>query len=264
MTVAYLLILTLLAFLALRAARRKRITLLILSVLLILPCALLLYFSVYYRAGEDARRTLPDRDAVPVGIGASARFFDGPGEDCALIFYPGAKVEAAAYAPLLCKIAADGTDCYLVEMPLHFAFFGVNAADQIIETRSHAQWVIAGHSLGGVAAAGYAHTHADTVAGLVLLASYPTAELGDLPLLSIYGDRDGVLNRDSYEKSRTFWPENAEELVIPGGNHAQFGDYGSQRGDGEAAISQEEQQTQTALAIRHWIQTHISKGVKAA
>ena len=68
MTVAYLLILTLLAFLALRAARRKRITLLILSVLLILPCALLLYFSVYYRAGEDARRTLPDRDAVPVGI----------------------------------------------------------------------------------------------------------------------------------------------------------------------------------------------------
>ena len=81
-----------------------------------------------------------------------------------------------------------------------------------------------------------------------------------MPLLSIYGDRDGVLSRESYEKNRAFWPENAEELVIPGGNHAQFGDYGPQRGDGEAVISQDEQQTQTAQAIRHWIQTYISEG----
>ena len=260
MTVVFLLILTLLAVLALRAARRKRIPLLILYLLSALLFAVLLYFSVYYRAGEDARHALPDRDAIPVGFGTSARLFNGPGEDTALIFYPGAKVEAAAYAPLLNKIAADGTDCYLVEMPLHFAFLGVNAADQIIETQSYAHWVIAGHSLGGVAASGYARTHADTVAGLVLLASYPTGEQGNVPLLSIYGDRDGVLSRESYEKSRAFWPENAEELVIPGGNHAQFGDYGPQRGDGEAAISQDEQQTQTAQAIRHWIQTYISEG----
>ncbi|MBR1567171.1 MAG: alpha/beta hydrolase [Oscillospiraceae bacterium] len=207
---------------------------------------------------------MPDRDAIPVGFGTSARFFDGPGEDTALIFYPGAKVEAAAYAPLLAKIAAGGTDCFLVEMPLHFAFFGVNAADPIIETNSYAHWVLAGHSLGGVAASNYARTHTDTVAGLVLLASYPTDETGSMPFLSIYGDRDGVLNRESYEKSRVFWPEDAEELVIPGGNHAQFGDYGPQRGDGEAAITQDEQQTQTAQAILYWIQTQISKGVKAA
>lgn len=264
MTFAYLLILAVLTVLTVRAAQHRRIPLLILSVLLILSCVMLLYFSVYYRAGEDAYRALPDRDAIPVGIGASTLFFDGPGEDSALIFYPGAKVEAAAYAPLLSKIAAGGTDCYLVEMPLHFAFLGVNAADHIIEAHDYAHWVLAGHSLGGVAASGYARTHTDTVAGLVLLASYPTAELDDMPFLSIYGDRDGVLNRESYEKSRALWPGDAEELVISGGNHAQFGDYGPQRGDGEAAIAQDEQQTQSAQAILHWIQTQISKEMKAA
>ena len=264
MTVAYLLILAVLTVLTVRAARRRRIPFLLLYALLLLACILLLYFSVYYRAGEAARHALPDRDAIPVGLNTSARFFDGPGEDTALIFYPGAKVEAAAYAPLLSKIAAGGTDCYLVEMPLHFAFFGVNAADPIIETKRYAHWVLAGHSLGGVAASNYAHTHTDTVAGLVLLASYPADETGSMPFLSIHGDRDGVLNRESYEKSRTFWPEGAEELVIPGGNHAQFGDYGPQRGDGAAAITQEEQQTQTAQAILHWIQTQISERGKAA
>ena len=102
------------------------------------------------------------------------------------------------------------------------------------------------------------------LAGLVLLASYPADETGSMPFLSIYGDRDGVLNRESYEKSRAFWPEGAEELVIPGGNHAQFGDYGPQRGDGAASITQDEQQTQTAQAILHWIQTQISERGKAA
>ena len=178
MTVAYLLILAVLAVLTVRAARRRRIPLLLLYALLILSCVMLLYFSVYYRAGEEAQHALPDRDVIPIGFGTSARFFDGPGEDTALIFYPGAKVEAAAYAPLLYKIAAGGTDCYLVEMPLHFAFFGVNAADPIIETKRYAHWVLAGHSLGGVAASNYAHTHTDTVAGLVLLASYPADETG--------------------------------------------------------------------------------------
>lgn len=264
LTVAALLIFALLIVAAVRAARRRRVPLLILYLFLTLLCAVLLSFSFCYRAGEDARHALPERDPVTIGIGTGFRFFDGPGEDTALIFYPGAKVESAAYAPLMTRIAAGGADCFLVEMPLHFALFGVNASDRIIETHDYANWVLAGHSLGGVAASSYAHAHTDTVAGIVLLASYPTDKLQDLPYLSIYGDRDGVLNRDRYEKSRPLWPEGAEELVIPGGNHAQFGDYGPQRGDGEAAITMDEQQTLTADAILRWIQTYISEEGKPA
>ena len=40
-------------------------------------------------------------------------------------------------------------------------------------------------------------------------------------------------------------PQNTKELIIEGGNHAQFGNYGKQSGDGEATIDPSEQQNQT-------------------
>jgi hypothetical protein len=50
-----------------------------------------------------------------------------------------------------------------------------------------------------------------------------------------------VLDRGRLEEGRRFAPGESEELVIDGGNHAQFGSYGTQRGDGEASIPPEEQ-----------------------
>ena len=234
-----------------------------LCALLLVLCAILLYFSVYYRAADDAKALLPDKKLDLNGL-CKAWFFDGPGEDAALVFYPGAKVEAAAYAPLMKRLADGGLDCFLAEMPLRFALFDIGAASELTAAYDYPSWILAGHSLGAVAASMYTAQHPDKAAGLVLLASYPNGEPGDLPLLSIYGDRDGVLNRESYDKSRALWPEDAEELVIPGGNHAQFGNYGPQRGDGEASISPDEQQKQTAEAILSWIQTHIAEGNEAA
>ncbi|MBR3689616.1 MAG: hypothetical protein IKL97_00750, partial [Eggerthellaceae bacterium] len=40
--------------------------------------------------------------------------------------------------------------------------------------------------------------------------------------------------------------DGVAELVIEGGNHAQFGSYGAQEGDGAAAISAEAQRDLTA------------------
>ena len=225
--------------------------LLALCALMILLCTVFLYFSVYYRASVEASAMLPEEAVLRNGL-LSARFFDGPGEDTALVFYPGAKVEAAAYAPLMRRIADGGVDCFLTEMPLHFAFFGINAAERLMAAYDYENWILAGHSLGGVAASAFAAAHPDRVAGLVMLASYPARKPGEMPYLSVYGDRDGVLDRDAYEKSRSLWPTDAEEIVIPGGSHAQFGDYGPQRGDGEAAISPEEQWNQTAAAVLDW------------
>ena len=44
-------------------------------------------------------------------------------------------------------------------------------------------------------------------------------------------------------------PAHMRELIIPGGNHANFGNYGAQQNDGEATITREEQQILTARAI---------------
>ena len=68
-------------------------------------------------------------------------------------------------------------------------------------------------------------------------------------LLSMYGSEDRVLEADPYEKGKAFWPTHARELVIEGGNHAGFGNYGAQEGDGTATISAQEQQDQAAQAI---------------
>ena len=60
-------------------------------------------------------------------------FFDGAGEEKALIFYPGAKVATEAYAPLMYQLAESGIDCFLVDMPFHMAFFGMNRAEEIMQ-----------------------------------------------------------------------------------------------------------------------------------
>ncbi len=178
--------------------------------------------------------------------------FDGPGTDTALIFYPGAKVEYTAYEPLMLRLAQSGIDCFLVEMPYNMAVFDVNAADELIGKGEYEHWYIGGHSLGGAMAASYASGNADKLEGVVLLAAYATKSLGDLTVLSIYGSEDGVLNLSKLEKGREY-ASNYTEICIEGGNHAWFGSYGEQDGDGEASITHEEQIRQTVEAIRNMI-----------
>ncbi|MBV6552676.1 alpha/beta hydrolase, partial [Acinetobacter soli] len=51
----------------------------------------------------------------------------------------------------------------------------------------------------------------------------------------------------------TYLPDSAIFETISGGNHAGFGSYGSQRGDGSATISNEEQQQQIAEKLTQWL-----------
>ena len=55
--------------------------------------------------------------------------FGDPAAETGLVFYPGAKVEYTAYAPLMRDLAARGYLAVAVEMPFNFAFFGIDAAD---------------------------------------------------------------------------------------------------------------------------------------
>ncbi len=209
-----------------------------------------LYISVYAHADESAGKALASDAAVTVTETDFGFFLDGSGTEDALIFYPGGKVEATAYAPLLRRLAEGGLDVFLVEMPFRLAFFGTNRADGIMERYHYERWYLGGHSLGGAIAAVYASEHGGSLCGLILLAAYPTKPLDEsLALLSVCGSEDGVLRQEAYESGKQFWPASAEECRIEGGNHAQFGDYGPQSGDGSPAISAEEQQRQTAEAI---------------
>jgi hypothetical protein len=90
-----------------------------------------------------------------------------------------------------------------------------------------------------------------------LLASYPGKDTSlsesGIHVLSIYGSNDKVLDIEALESGRALLPEETTYLKLRGGNHAQFGYYGPQRGDGDALITLLEQQEMTVSAILSFI-----------
>lgn len=153
-------------------------------------------------------------------------------------------------------IAEHGVFCALVEMPLNLAFFDINAADKVIaEYTGIKTWYVGGHSLGGAVASIYLSSHYESLSGLVLLASYPSLDVSLIcnKAISIYGSADGVLNRGNYSEASKFLPPTVREVVIDGGNHAGFGMYGEQEGDGEATITAGEQILLTAEYVTEFI-----------
>lgn len=230
--------------------RKKRIWILPATAAILLCLAFLIYAERYYHSDESAYQALKSDETVTVKQTGYGWLFDGPSEDNALIFYPGAKVEETAYAPLLHQLAGRGMDVCLVRMPFRLAVFGANKANYVMAQHDYARWYIGGHSLGGVMAASYAAAHSSRLAGVFLLASYPSRPLNEnTRTVVIYGDEDGVLNRKRLEKAYRYLPADTRTYVIQGGNHAQFGNYGKQSGDGEAGISSGEQQLRTVDLI---------------
>ena len=221
------------------------------ALLLLLIAAFLLYAAEYYHADETALQALEPDARVQVTRTDYGWFFDGPSEKAALIFYPGGKVEERAYAPLLRLIAGQGMDVCLLKVPLHLAVLSPDRADAAMAEHDYAAWYIGGHSLGGAIAANYAAGHPGIFRGLVLLAAYPSHPLdGEIRVLSILGSEDGVLNREKLAAGEQFAPGGVQTHVIPGGNHAQFGSYGPQKGDGTALIPAAEQWEETAALLR--------------
>ncbi len=167
-------------------------------------------------------------------------------ESIGLIFYPGGKVESSAYLPLLEKISQRGITCFLVDMPLNLAIFDLDAATTVMESHQEIdRWYLAGHSLGGAMASSYVKDNYENLDGLILLAAYP---LNDAPIdtICIYGSFDTVLDQTKLDGV-------SNKFEISGGNHAYFGNYGKQKGDGVAAITREEQQDITLNKIMEFI-----------
>ena len=220
---------------------------------------------IYYSADETALQYMESDEAVCVTETAYGWLFDGPSEDTAWIFYPGAGVEETAYAPLLHSLAEQGMDVCLMKLPLRMAFFKEDAAEAALQAHDYSRWYIGGHSLGGVIAASYAVEHADAFSGVILLASYPIKQLPDtLTELLLVGSEDHVINRNSLQKARKYAPEHYVEYVMEGGNHAQFGSYGKQLGDGAAEISAEDQVRETVRAILDHLEADPQESEEAA
>ncbi len=215
--------------------------LILVCILIISIIAFGIYVSDYYHAEEY--------DMIYDNVIEKKNYiiYGGLEAEKGFIFYPGAKVEEKAYEPILNQIKEE-VCCILVKMPFHLAVLNPDAAKEVIEDIPQIQkWYVGGHSLGGAMAAEFA-AYDKRVQGLILLAAYPTKELNDIPVLSLYGSEDGVLNMEKYTSSIGL-ASDVTEILIEGGNHAQFGNYGEQSKDKQARISAEEQWRETAEQI---------------
>lgn len=228
---------------------KKRLKIILITIACLMVFAVAgagLYLSDYYRADEIAVAAMTGSKMETQG-NLTILTPTAP-SDTGLIFYPGGKVEHTAYLPLLEQLRQQGITCVLVEMPFHLAVFAPDAAEQVFDRLPDiTNWYIGGHSLGGAMAGSYASEHPDQVQGLVLLGAYL---YGDYPVqcaLTLYGSEDKVMNRE-----KLTYTENVVE--IPGGNHAQFGNYGVQKGDGTATITAAEQQAQAVSSIAAFMQ----------
>lgn len=218
----------------------------IISLVLLLTGVFFIYVSDYYRADDVAIAVMQSEDAMHVQDNIII-LSPTTSSDTALIFYPGAKVEYFAYLPILEKIKEScGITCILVKMPFNMAIFDANAADKIIDQFPDIKnWYIGGHSMGGAMASDYASKHQEKVKGLILLGAYIYGNYPAENALTVYG----TFNTSVAEKIN--YTENI--VSIEGGNHAQFGNYGKQKGDPDATISSVEQQNIAVEAIKDFL-----------
>lgn len=241
----------------------RTILIVLAAVAMALALGIHIYASGYYHAEPEAQEALASTTDVTVTtLDSGDVLFVPKNADAAFVFYPGGKVEATAYTPLLARLADRGVACVLVKMPENLAVLAPNAADharpELEEALSDAgedssalPWLIGGHSLGGAMAGSYVAGHEESYRGLVLLGAYETSDISSssLSVLLMYGEHDGVLNRTKYEECLENLPSGYTELIIPGGIHSYFGSYGLQEGDGTPEIANAEQLDFAASAI---------------
>ena len=180
-----------------------------------------------------------------------------------VLFQPGAKVEARAYAAILRPLVDAGFTVVIPKQPLGIGFLSMGAFESARDAYPEIdQWVVAGHSLGGTVAAMDAEEHdgdgTSPVVGLLLYASYPASDMSTTltsDVMSISASEDGLATPADIEDSRATLPQESAFIEIDGAVHAFFGDYGPQPGDGTPTISQDDARSQIGRASVEFLES---------
>lgn len=169
-------------------------------------------------------------------------------ERLGVIFYPGAYTDLRGYAVTLRPIAAAGYRVVAVAMPLDLAILATGRAQDVIDANPDLRhWAIIGHSVGGAAAAVFAHDHPDAVAGVVIWDSFPpegwSLAAFPKPVWHIHRATPDGAPPESFVRQRASFPSASPWVPIPGGIHMYFGSFaeGGYKEDWAPSISPQQQ-----------------------
>jgi len=222
----------------------SRVLALIAFVLVVAGFALVGWSLLGPEPGTAAEEALAPSESVAIAVEPWLTFDPGDATT-GFVLYPGGRIEPEAYAPVARRIAEAGFLVVVPEMPLDFAVFAPSRAGDVIDAHPEIEhWVVGGHSLGGAMAATYTELTLG-IDGLVMWAAYPAGSVDlssrDIAAVALLGTEDGLVDADEVTGATDRMPDGYLVIPIEGGNHAQFGDYGPQRGDGEATITPDAQ-----------------------
>lgn len=221
-----------------------RVLIIVVAVFVVTGVGVGIYASDYYHSDEKVQSVMANAT-----INNDYAVFESE-SDIGFVFYPGGKVEYSAYAPLMQKLSDNGITCIIAKMPLNLAVLKSDAWKDAINLKPNIKsWYIGGHSLGGAMAA--SSVDESVFDGIVLLGAYSTKEIS-IPSITIHGSNDKVMNKEKFQDNFSHLKQNTD-IIIEGGNHANFGCYGTQDGDGTATITGEQQIEETANAISEFI-----------
>lgn len=225
-----------------------RYTLIVLCLLLIIGGIAAALWLRPYPASDEARAALRTDARVQVSEDSDQiAFIPHDKTHIGLIFYPGAKVDPAAYSIYMRALAERGYATFIVKMPLNFAILDANKAERVISAHPEiTTWAIGGHSLGGVMASDFVSSHSN-IKGLLFYGAYPNNDISrktGVTVFSLYGTHDGLSTPAKVNAARPKMPPNARYIAIDGGIHSYFGDYGLQDGDGQPGIPRQQARQQ--------------------
>jgi hypothetical protein len=228
-----------------------------LTSLLVTIIGFLTYFHIVFPADRDATLEVYRDDRVRVSASDARVIMSPTGEALprGVLYFPGARVDPYAYLYPLADIAAAGTTVVIVDPLFNMALIDTRGVEELTtDLPAITQWVLAGHSLGGVKACMEASHPA--VTDLVLFASYCANDISalDVEVLQVIGDQDGLLDDALRREAESLLPRGLHKtFTIRGANHADFGTYGPQPGDGDSAYSDRVMRTMITGALN----THV-------
>ena len=187
--------------------------------------------------------------------------YDGDSQ-VGVVLYPGGLVDPRGYsviANLLTTRYGLPTVIPVFNSDLAFTFGTCDSGRLDLAKAEFPQvvkWVLAGHSFGGIGASSDMWSRLnegdESAAGLAMLAADIRPDIGcgiidfsdvDLPMASVTGSVDGVLNFTRWEENTVYLSNATQMLDIFGGPHGQFGAYDDSerfailgQTDGEALI----------------------------